>query len=81
MLCQPSKSFLCVPSEEFLPGLRPALHGLCAQCTGPGLPPPLCQHLPALCPISVTSLLDDRQQRTQAKQVGIGDGHWGFESQ
>lgn len=55
--------------------------GLPSVGTGPGLPPPLCQHLPALCPIPVTSLLGDRQQRTQAKQVGVGDRLWGFESQ
>lgn len=39
--------------------------------TGPGLSPPLYQHLPALCPLPVTSLLGDRQQRSQAKQVGV----------
>lgn len=50
-------------------------------CTGPELPPPLCQHLPALCPISGTARLEDREQRTWAKRWVLEVGTGGFESQ
>lgn len=69
-------------SCESPPGHKPAPVG-CGQCavTGPALLSSFHLHLPALCPVPVTSLLGERQQRTEAKQVDVGGRLWGSESQ
>lgn len=53
---------------------------LCAV-TGPALLSSFHLHLPALCPVPVTSLLGERQQRTEAKRVDVGGSLSGSESQ